>query len=70
MYWTSEDGRFEIAEAPGGMTARLPAAEVELCRRDPDCEIVVQLFAYWSPPGAPVVSSTEFRTTVAFRGVL
>jgi hypothetical protein len=68
VYWTSEDSRFDIADTRGGMAARLPATDVELCRRDPDCEIVVQLLRYWSPPEAPVVSSTGFRSTVAFRG--
>jgi hypothetical protein len=67
IYWTSEDGLFELAGASGGMAARLPAAGVEQCRLDPDCEIVVQLLAYGSPPGAPLVAGTELRSTMAFR---
>ena len=69
VYWSSEDADIRIAEALHGLEARIPPEHVQRCRRDPDCEIVVQLLRYWSTPGDPLVSATEYRSTVSFRGL-
>lgn len=68
VFWSSENADLRIVDAPQGIEARIPIPKVQMCRRDPDCEIVVQLVKYWSTLGTPVVSATEYRSTVNFRG--
>ncbi|HEX2691779.1 MAG TPA: hypothetical protein VHN14_34450 [Kofleriaceae bacterium] len=67
VYWSSEDANIPIIEDRQGMEARIPFSKIQLCQRDPECEIVVQLLKYWSSPSAPLVSATEYRSTVDVR---
>jgi hypothetical protein len=67
-YWTSEDPGVAIRKDGEGIHAVIPAALASVCDDDPDCEIVVQLLKYWSAPDASLVSSTEYRGSVNFRG--
>ena len=68
VHWHSESADLEVQELPAGVDARIPGALVRACERDPACEIVIQVLDYYGPRGANVVSATEFRSTVSFRG--
>lgn len=68
VHWTSETAEIRMTDTPSGVELRIPSALVRTCEQDPACEIVIQVLEYWSPPGARVVSATESRSTVSFRG--
>jgi hypothetical protein len=68
VHWTSETAEIRMNDTASGVELRIPSALARACEQDPACEIVVQVLEYWSPPGASVVSATEYRSTVSFRG--
>ncbi len=68
VHWSSETASVAMIDTPSGVEVRVPSALVQVCETDPACEIVVQALEYWTPPGAAVVSATEYRATVSFRG--
>jgi len=67
VYWSSEDANIPITNVPTIIEARIPLSKIRACQQAPDCELVVQLLKYWSSPDAPIVSATEYRSTVNLR---
>lgn len=67
VYWSSENDDVEIVDSAAGFDVSVPARLLQACEGSPACEIVVQAVKYWDHD-KDVVSATEYRTTVSFRG--
>ena len=67
LYWTSEQAGVDIAVNQQDVVASVSKQRIDMCLRDPNCEVVAQLLRYWSQPDAALVEATEFRTTIDFR---
>lgn len=66
IYWHSEDERIVMRSQGDTVLASVPAAFVDLCRRDPNCVIAAQLVKF-NNTSPKLLSQTERRFTLSFR---
>jgi hypothetical protein len=63
VYWTSERANVHVESSADGMIVNVPERLLGACGKRP-CDVVLQLLKISSQPDDPVVSETEYRTTV------